>query len=80
MIAMLYKIISETLNIPAGSITPESSIKDIPNWDSLSHMLLILAIEKHYKLALTGEDIIRMTSIKEMEQVLQEKGVHTHAG
>ena len=44
-------------------INLESSIEDIPEWDSLTHTQLILAIQKEFKIIIRFDDAIIMTSI-----------------
>ncbi|MEA3642769.1 MAG: acyl carrier protein [Lamprobacter sp.] len=46
---------------------------DIPTWDSLSHMELILAIESAYDLRLTGDEIADLTSVAAIRALLANK-------
>lgn len=41
----LLRLISDELGTPAGEITPERVISDIPNWDSMAWIGIITAIE-----------------------------------
>ena len=63
MLQMLKKIMSQTLRISENNIHNEAKMSDIPEWDSLSHMNLIIDIEKEYGIQLSGEDIADMQSI-----------------
>ena len=44
-------------------INLEGSIEDISEWDSLTHVQLISAIEKEFKIKIKFEDVMIMTSI-----------------
>ncbi len=44
-------------------------------WDSLSHMELIAAIEDEFSIELTSDEIISMTSVATITEVLRAKSV-----
>ena len=44
-------------------INLEDSIEDISEWDSLTHVQLISAIEKEFKIKIKFDDVMIMTSI-----------------
>ena len=44
-------------------ISLKSKMEDIPEWDSLKHIQLIIAIEENFKISIDFEDTLEMTSI-----------------
>ena len=66
----IKKLVSEVLNIPIESINNNSSINDIIEWDSLSHMTIIINLEKALSIQFSGEDITEMTSIASIKKTI----------
>jgi acyl carrier protein len=58
-------------------ITPEYTMDDIEGWDSLSHMNLVVTIEKHFGVKFPGREIYKWKNAGEMlhslDQLLQQK-------
>lgn len=71
----LINLLSNVFNISTNSVVPELTKDDVGSWDSLKQMDLVTSIEREFDLTLDIPDIIRMTSVKEIAGVLQDKGV-----
>ena len=54
-------------------ITPEMTANDIDEWDSLSHINLVVAIEKHFKVKFKNSEIIRWKNVGQMFDSIKEK-------
>lgn len=70
----LYSIISESFNIPIDKINDNIIITNLEEWDSMAHMFFITKVEEEFSVNLTGDEIAKMLSIKDIKKVLTEKG------
>lgn len=58
---------------PSLQIDLKTSGKDIDNWNSMNHILLINEIEKHFAVEFEFEDLIMMNNVEEILTALQTK-------
>lgn len=54
-------------------ITAETNAEDIEDWDSLSHIRLVVAIEKHFAIKFAFGELQTLKNVGEMLELLQEK-------
>jgi acyl carrier protein len=68
-------IFKETLENPALVITNQTTSADVAEWDSLNHIYLVVAIEKHFSLKFTSSQIQSWKDVGEMvEDIKQSVG------
>lgn len=58
----INKILMETLKVSEEQAKQDLTMDDVNNWDSLTHMNLIVAIEDEFGVELSGDDIAEMIS------------------
>ena len=56
-------------------ITEATSINDIPQWDSLAHIGLLLAVEAEFHVRIAPEHAIEMISVRAIREILSGYGV-----
>tara|TARA_Y100000590_G_scaffold292814_1_gene329704 strand:+ start:20727 stop:20951 length:225 start_codon:yes stop_codon:yes gene_type:complete len=66
------KIVSEVFNLNIDDISDTSSIGQLPGWDSLGHMRLILKIEKIISRSIRTEEILSIVNIESIEKILEK--------
>lgn len=70
----LEKIFSEVFVLPEASIVDSLALSDIPTWDSLAHMMLIVRLEETYQIQFTGDEIADMKSVGDTRSALLAHG------
>ena len=69
----LNEIFIDVLDLDECNLTDETSANDIEEWDSLSHIQLIVAIEKKFKFKFSSLEIMKWNNVGEMVNSLEEK-------
>ena len=68
-------MLAEVFGLRATEIQPALQKSEVGTWDSLKQMDLVMSLEREYDVALDIPDIVRMTSVASIMDVLKDKGV-----
>jgi acyl carrier protein len=71
----LFMLVAEAMDVPAESLTDDSSSETIAGWDSYASMSLIVLLEETYGISFEAEEINQLSSIGAIREVLRDKGV-----
>lgn len=63
---------ANSFDIPLSDITDDAEINSIANWDSLSHMILMLELEAEFSVTIPTEKIASLLSLDQIETYIQE--------
>ena len=69
----LKKTILNALEIDGYDFVDETTADQVPNWDSLNHINVILAVEDEFKIKFKGAEILRIKNIGELQQLINSK-------
>lgn len=66
--------ILETDLSATGSDTP---LADVPGWDSLKHLDLVMELEKEFKCSFTLEELVGIRRLGDIAEILLNRGADT---
>ncbi len=75
ILSEINEIFIDTLDNEDIVIKEETQASDIEEWDSLTHIMLVVAVEKHFKIKFTSSEIQSWNNVGEMVKCIQSKGV-----
>jgi citrate synthase len=66
-------LLAEIFQLPAETIPPDLALGRIPQWDSMGHMGLMLALEERFGVEVNADTIGALTSLPAILNYLTEK-------
>lgn len=65
-------LLAEAIQVPVEMVTPELAFGDLPQWDSLGHMEVMLKMEEEFGVAIDTDLIADLISIPQIVRFLEE--------
>ena len=69
----LTDIFRTLFDAPALELRNELTAKDVEGWDSFNHINLVIAIEEHFNVRFTTEEIRGLRNVGDMKELLARK-------
>ena len=69
----LKKIILDTLKLDDFEFTDETTAFQVPGWDSLNHVNVIVAVEKHYNVRFKNIEVLRLKNVGDLQKLINSK-------
>ena len=67
----LFKILKKIFK-NSKNFSLVSKSKDIQDWDSMNHIMMIMEINKYYKININLEDSVKIDSIKKLIKTIEK--------
>jgi acyl carrier protein len=69
----LKRVILTALKLDDWNIEDETIATQVPGWDSLNHVNVILAVEKHFGVRFKPVEILKLKNIGDLQRLLTSK-------
>jgi acyl carrier protein len=69
----LTKIFEDVFDEDAIKITPELTAKDVDGWDSLTHIRLMLTVEKAFKVKFSASEIGKLENVGDLVKLVKSR-------
>jgi acyl carrier protein len=69
----LKRVILSVLKLDDWDITDETVAPQVPGWDSLNHVNVILAIEAHFHIRFKPIEVLKLKSIGDLQRLVTSK-------
>lgn len=66
--------LAEALRLPPELVNPDLAFGDLPQWDSMGHMEVMIVLENRFSIEINAETIGSLTSIPAICTYIQENG------
>jgi acyl carrier protein len=73
ILKQVNEVFIDILDNPDISLKDETTANDVEEWDSLTHIQLVVAVEKHFKIRFTAKEIQSWKNVGEMINSIQNK-------
>ncbi|MGE5431020.1 MAG: acyl carrier protein [Syntrophomonadaceae bacterium] len=69
----LKKTILNVLHLDDFEINHDTRADEVPGWDSLNHINVILAVEKEYKVRFKNIEVLKLKNIGDLQKLVDSK-------
>jgi len=69
----LNQIFRETLGNDSIELTPETTAEDVPEWDSMNHIFLVVEVERNFGIKFQTAEMEELKNVGELVQLIRTK-------
>ncbi len=73
ILARLNEIFQDVFLDDELTISPETSAKDIEDWDSVSHVTMIITVEKAFGVRFSSREVAGLNNVGELAALIEAK-------
>ena len=73
ILAELTEILREAFGDDALTVTPETTAKDVPGWDSIRMVSILIAVEDRFGIKTRSREIDRLRSVGDFVTLIRAK-------
>lgn len=69
----LYKIFKKVFDNDTIIIEPHMTSNDVEGWDSMSHLNLIVTVEKEFAIKISGGEVMKLKNVGDLLALINSK-------
>ena len=69
----LKKTILSALNLDDWELDEQTTASQVPGWDSLSYVNIIVAVEKHFQVRFRNLEVLRLKNVGDLQRLVDSK-------
>jgi acyl carrier protein len=69
----LTAVFRDVFDLPTLEISDVTTANDIPEWDSIMHINLIVAVEKAFGISFTTRDVKSLANVGDLKRLISER-------
>ena len=73
ILAELQPIFQDVFYDEELAVTEETNASDVEDWDSLAQIRIVMAVEKHFSIKFTFDELQSLKNVGDMVNLIQEK-------
>ena len=71
--AELTRVFRDTFDDDSLELRDDLTAKDVPGWDSLTNIDLVVSVEKRFKIKLTTRDVVGLKNVGELLRLIEQR-------
>ena len=64
-------LLADAIQVPPDMVTPDLAFGDLPQWDSLGHMEVMMRLEDEFGVSISADTIAELISVPEICKYLE---------
>jgi acyl carrier protein len=69
----LKRVLLAALKLEDWDITGDTRASDVPGWDSLNHVNVIMAVERHFHVRFKSAQVLKMKNVGDLQRLVDAK-------
>ena len=69
----LKQIILSALRLKSFDLGDETVASQVPGWDSLNHINVIVAVERHFRVRFSSLEILKLANLGDLQRLIDRK-------
>jgi len=68
----IQAVLVEALQVSPDLVTPDLALGDLPQWDSMGHMEVMMFLEQHFGVEINNDTIADLTSVPVIRRYIED--------